>query len=495
MILSVDNVSKSFGARVLFRDARLRVGARDRVALVGPNGAGKTTLLDIIAGRQDADEGAVTFARDAVVGYLEQEAIEMHGRTVLAEALTSAELVTSLEHRLKVITEDMETAEEGEEQERLIEEYGRLHDKFERLGGYTIESDARAVLFGLGFKETDLTRTTEEFSGGWQMRLALAKLLLRQPDVLLLDEPTNHLDLESVMWLEGFLRAYEGAIMLVSHDRAFIDSLADHVAEIDLGQVKVYTGTYSQYLAARELAMEQLKAAYEAQQKDIAHMEAFVERFRYKASKSKQAQDRMKKLEKMERIVLPEARKTVKFRFRQPPRTGDLVIKLEGVSKAYDDNVVYKNLDFALYRGDKVALVGPERRGQVHAAQDARRRARARYRRADARAPRRGRVLRPAPAPGAQPREHGLPGDRSDRAGVDAVRGPLAARRVPVPLGRGREEGQGPVGRGARAGLRSRRCWSSRHRCCASTSRPTTSTSPRPTCSSRRCSATRAPSR
>jgi len=364
VILSVDNVSKSFGARVLFRDARLRVGARDRVALVGPNGAGKTTLLDIIAGRQDADEGAVTFARDAVVGYLEQEAIEMHGRTVLAEALTSAEAVTSLEHRLKVITEDMETAEEGEEQERLVEEYGRLHDKFERLGGYTIESDARAVLFGLGFKETDLTRTTEEFSGGWQMRLALAKLLLRQPDVLLLDEPTNHLDLESVMWLEGFLRAYEGAIMLVSHDRAFIDSLADHVAEIDLGQVKVYTGTYTQYLAARELAMEQLKAAYEAQQKDIVHMEAFVERFRYKASKSKQAQDRMKKLEKMERIVLPEARKTVKFRFRQPPRTGDLVIKLEGVTKAYDDNVVYKNLDFALYRGDKVALVGPNGAGK-----------------------------------------------------------------------------------------------------------------------------------
>ena len=364
VILSVDNVSKSFGARVLFKDARLRVGARDRIALVGPNGAGKTTLLDIIAGRQDADEGVVSTARDAVIGYLEQEAIEMAGRSVLEEALTAAEHVTSLEHRLKVLAEDLEDAEPGEDQERTLEEYGRLHDRYEALGGYTLESDARAVLFGLGFKEPDLERLTDEFSGGWQMRLALAKLLLRQPDVLLLDEPTNHLDLESVTWIEGFLRSYEGAIILVSHDRAFMENLVDHVAEIDQGKVTVYTGSYSAYIAARELAIEQLKAAYEAQQKEIAHMEAFVERFRAKNTKAKQAQDRQKKLDKIERIVLPEARKVVKFRFPQPPRTGELVIKLEGVSKAYDDNVVYQNLDFAMYRGDKVALVGPNGAGK-----------------------------------------------------------------------------------------------------------------------------------
>ena len=364
VILSVDNVTKSFGARVLFKDARLRVGARDRIALVGPNGAGKTTLLDIIAGRQDADDGAVTFARDAVVGYLEQEAIEMAGRTVLQEALSSAENVTSMEHRLKVLQEDLAASEEGEEQERVLAEYGRLHERFEALGGYTLESDARSVLFGLGFKEVDLDRDTDEFSGGWQMRLALAKLLLRQPDILLLDEPTNHLDLESVTWLEGFLRGYDGAIVLVSHDRAFMENLADHVAEIDLGQIKLYTGTYSAYIAARELAMEQLHAAFEAQQKEIAHMEAFIERFRYKNTKAKQAQDRMKKLEKMERIVLPEGPKHVNFRFPQPPRTGEVVIKLEGVSKAYGENVVYEGLDFVLYRGDKVALVGPNGAGK-----------------------------------------------------------------------------------------------------------------------------------
>ncbi len=364
MILSVDNVSKSFGARVLFKDARLRVGARDRIALVGPNGAGKTTPPDINPGPQNPDEGVSPPPRRVGHGPPEQEAIEMAGRSVLAEALTAAEHVTSLEHRLTVLAEDLEAAEPGEDQERTLEEYGRLHERFEALGGYTIESDARAVLFGLGFKEPDLERLTDEFSGGWQMRLALAKLLLRQPDVLLLDEPTNHLDLESVTWIEGFLRSYEGAIILVSHDRAFMENLVDHVAEIDQGKVTAYTGTYSEYIAARELALEQLQAAYDAQQKEIAHMEAFVERFRYKNTKSKQAQDRVKKLEKIERIVLPEARKVVRFRFPQPPRTGELVIKLEDVSKSYDDNVVYQGLDFALYRGDKVALVGPNGAGK-----------------------------------------------------------------------------------------------------------------------------------
>ena len=364
MILQVDNLTKSFGARDLFRDARLRVGSRDRVALVGPNGAGKTTLLDIIAGRQDPDSGTVVFARDAVVGYLEQEAIEMAGRTVIAEALTAAEHVSSLEHKITVLTEDLEASEPGEDQDRILAEYGRLQERFEALGGYTIESDARSVLFGLGFKEADLTRLTDEFSGGWQMRLALAKLLLRQPDVLLLDEPTNHLDLESVQWLESFLRAYEGAIILVSHDREFMEMLVDHVAEIDLAKVTSYSGSYSAYLAARELAMEQLQAAYDAQQKEIAQMEAFIERFRAKSTKAKQAQDRQKKLDKIERIVIPDAPKVVKFRFPQPPRTGDMVITLEGVSKAYGDNVVYQGLDFALYRGDKVALVGPNGAGK-----------------------------------------------------------------------------------------------------------------------------------
>jgi ATP-binding cassette subfamily F protein 3 len=364
VIISLDKVTKTFGDRVLFSEASLRVNARGRMALVGPNGAGKTTLLEIIDGEQEPDSGTVTLAKDAVVGYLRQEAIEMGGRTVLAEALTSAEHVTSLEHRLTVLEEDLASTEPGEEQERLLAEYGRLRDRFESLGGYTIEAEARAVLSGLGFKEADFTRDASEFSGGWLMRLALAKLLLQQPDVLLLDEPTNHLDLESVTWLEGFLRSYDGAVILVSHDRAFMQGIVDRVAEIDQLRVKTYTGTYEEYMKARELALAQLQAAHDAQEREIAHMQKFIDRFRYKDTKAKQVQDRVKKLEKIERIVMPEQRKAVRFRFPQPQRTGDLVIGLRGVRKAYGGLVVYDDLDFSIYRGDKIALVGPNGAGK-----------------------------------------------------------------------------------------------------------------------------------
>ncbi len=367
MILSVENVTKSFGARVLFSGASLRVGARDRVALIGPNGAGKTTLLEIISGRQDADEGSVVFARDAVVGYLEQEAIEMSGRTVLTEALTSAEHVTSLEHRLRLLEEEVAGAEpDSEEQQRLLAEYGRLQERFEHLGGYTLEAEARAVLGGLGFAEKDLVRDTSEFSGGWLMRLALAKLLLTRPDVLLLDEPTNHLDLESVTWLEGFLRGYDGAILMISHDRAFINGLVNRVAEIENRQVTIYAGDYDSYERQRELALEQRRKQREAQLKEIAHMQVFVDRFRYKNTKAVAAQDRIRRIEKIkaELVEVPEERKTVRFRFPQPERTGDVVISLEGVSKSYGDLVVYDGLDLTLYRGDKVALVGPNGAGK-----------------------------------------------------------------------------------------------------------------------------------
>jgi ATP-binding cassette subfamily F protein 3 len=365
VIVSVDNLTKTFGERILFRDACLRVGVRDRVALVGPNGAGKTTLLDIIAGKQDADGGGVSFAKDAVVGYLEQEAIEMGGRSVLAEALTAAAHVTSMQHRLHLLEEELSSADEVDH-ERLLAEYGKLQERFESLGGYTVESEARAVLGGLGFKETDLTRDADEFSGGWQMRLALAKLLLKRPDVLLLDEPTNHLDLESVTWLEGFLRAYEGAIIIVSHDRAFMDSLVDRVAEIDQKQLTVYVGNYDAYVVARELSLEQMQVKHDAQLKEIQHMQVFVDRFRYKNTKAKQAQDRMRRIEKIkaEMVEIPEARKTVRFRFPQPPRTGELVISLEDIHQSYGTISVYQGLDFALYRGDKVALVGPNGAGK-----------------------------------------------------------------------------------------------------------------------------------
>ncbi len=332
MILSVDSLTKSFGERILFQDVSLRVGARDRVALVGANGAGKTTLLEIIAGRDSADTGGVSFAKDAVVGYLEQEAIEMAGRTVLEEALTAAEHVTSLEHRLRVLEDEIALSAE-DEHDRLLAEYGRLQSRFESLGGYTVEAEARAVLGGLGFREKDLTRDAGEFSGGWLMRLALAKLLLRRPDVLLLDEPTNHLDLESVNWLESFLRTYEGAIVIVSHDRAFMDGLVDRVAEIENKRLTQYPGNYTAYEKAREIRLEQLKTQREAQEKEIAHMQVFVDRFRYKNTKAKAAQDRMRRIEKIkaELVEIPEARKQVRFRFPQPERVALGV--LDGVAQ------------------------------------------------------------------------------------------------------------------------------------------------------------------
>ncbi|MDR0514700.1 MAG: ATP-binding cassette domain-containing protein [Coriobacteriaceae bacterium] len=360
LILQLEHIRKSFGARVLFADVTLRLEEYDRLALVGPNGAGKTTLLNIVAGQDDADEGRVIFAKGAQVGYLEQEAIEMEELPVFEEVMSSQAEVLEAEQHLR----HLEASLGVRPSEAQLAAAGRARDRYEGLGGYVLESKVRSVLFGLGFKEADLSRLTTEFSGGWQMRIALAKLLIKNPEVLLLDEPTNHLDLESVTWLEGFLRSYQGTIILVSHDRAFMDNMVDHVAEIDNGQVKLYRGNYSAYLGAREAHLVQLRAQAASQAAERAHLEAFIERFRFKASKAKQVQDRVKKLEKMERIVLPEERKTVRFTFKQPPRTGENVVSIEGVSKSYGALEVYRGLDLNLYRGEKVALVGPNGAGK-----------------------------------------------------------------------------------------------------------------------------------
>lgn len=365
MLLTLESVSKSFGERVLFQNVNLRIGARDRVALVGPNGAGKTTLLEIIMNQQDPDDGQVQFAKDVVVGYLEQEAIEMAGCSLLDEVLKASSHIVDLEHRLSVLEHEIADSHEGN-QEELLSEYARLRDRYEHLGGYSLEAQAKAVLGGLGFKLNDLTKPVEEFSGGWQMRISLAKLLLRQPDILLLDEPTNHLDLASVTWLEGFLRTYEGAIFMVSHDRAFMDGLVTKVVELANKTLDLYVGNYSQFLAQRELHHAQLEEKRAAQLKEIAHMQVFVDRFRYKNTKARAAQERIRKIEKIksELVEVPPKAGKVHFRFPQPERTGDKVIALEGVRKAYGTNVVYEHLDFAMYRGDKIALVGPNGAGK-----------------------------------------------------------------------------------------------------------------------------------
>lgn len=363
MIITVDHITKTIGERVLFADAFLRIGARDRVALVGANGTGKTTLMEIIAGDQEPDSGQIIAAKDVTIGFLRQEAIEMKGRSVLEEVLAEASGIRGLEHRIRLLEEELESAS-TEETETLLAEYGRLQERFEHLGGYTVEAEARAVLTGLGFKERDLLRDVAELSGGWLMRVALAKLLLVEPDVLLLDEPTNHLDLESVTWLEGFLKNYEGAVLLVSHDRSFMDTLVTRVAEMAQRKLTVYHGTYSEYEQAREGDLERLVEAKKQQDRYVAQQQQFIERFRYKNTKAKAVQSRVKALEKVERIEIPEARKEVHFKFPQPERTGNEVIRLDGVAKAYGENVVYRDLSVALYRGDKVALVGPNGAGK-----------------------------------------------------------------------------------------------------------------------------------
>lgn len=360
MIMQVEHLTKSFGGRTLFSDACFRLEAHDRLALVGPNGAGKTTMLKVITGHEDADSGNVVFAKGAVVGYLEQEAIEMEDRSIFDEVISSQQEILEAEQRLHELEASLN---ENSTPEKLAA-CGRARERYEALGGYRLESQVRSVLFGLGFKEDDMARHTGDFSGGWQMRIALAKLLIRKPDLLLLDEPTNHLDLESVKWLEGFLRGYDGAVVVVSHDRAFMDNMVDRVAEIDAGRLELYKGNYSAYLKQRDERIERLRQQAERQAEEIAHMEAFIEKFRYKPTKAKQVQDRVKKLEKIERIVVPQEKKTVHFNFVQPPRTGDMVVRCNGVVKHFGEKHVYDGLDLSLYRGEKVALVGPNGAGK-----------------------------------------------------------------------------------------------------------------------------------
>ncbi len=362
MILQTEHISKSYGGRQLFHDVTFKLEEFDRLALVGPNGAGKTTLLNIIAGKDDPDEGRILTAKGARVGYLEQEAIEMPDRPIFEEVMSSQVEVLEAEQRLYKLEQELGS----DPTEAQLSAVGRARDAYEHMGGYSLEAKVRGVLFGLGFKEADLRRSTNNFSGGWQMRIALSKLLIRNPEILLLDEPTNHLDLESVKWLEGFLRGYEGTVIVVSHDRAFMDNMVDRVAEIDNGEVILYKGNYTAYLRQRQERLELLRAQKAKQDEELAHLEAFVEKFRYKATKAKQAQDRQKRIDKImeNRIVIPEEKKTVHFNFQQPPRTGDMVVKGTDIVKRFGDKTVYDGLDFTLYRGDKVALVGPNGAGK-----------------------------------------------------------------------------------------------------------------------------------
>jgi ATP-binding cassette subfamily F protein 3 len=365
-MITVSRLFKSFGPRDLFRGVDLQIGARDRIALVGPNGAGKTTLVEMIAGEQEPDSGDVRIAGDVVIGYLRQETDALRGRTLLEEVLSAGEETNHVAHRMSILEHEMGDVPPGEERDALLAEYGRLQDRFSHLGGYTLEAEAKTILAGLGFKEDDFERATDALSGGWLMRVALAKLLLSAPDLLILDEPTNHLDVESVDWLERFLATYDGAVLLISHDRDFINGVVLKVVEIDAAKLVSYTGDYESFVRQREAAALQAAAAAKNQARQRAATEEFIERFRYKATKAKQVQSRVKALERMEQVDGPRKRaRKMNLAFPVPPRAGRVVVELQGVRFGYGSQLVYDGLDLVVERDQKIALVGPNGAGKT----------------------------------------------------------------------------------------------------------------------------------
>ena len=365
-MITIAGLRREFGSRRLFEGADLRVGARDRIAIVGPNGSGKTTLFEMIAGLQDSDSGRIDIVKGAVLGYLPQETDALRGRSVLEEVVAAGAAMDHAGHRLAVLEAELEDTPDGDERRRLLEDYARLHERFDTLGGWSLETQAKQILAGLGFGDEDVARPTDSFSGGWLMRVALAKLLLASPDALLLDEPTNHLDLSSVVWLEQFLRAYEGAVMLVSHDRDFMNGIVTRVAEIERGKLVSYTGDYASFVEQRELRARQAEAAAKGIARKRAQTEVFINRFRYKKTKARQVQSRIKMLDRMEAAPdSPVAARTMKIGFPPAPRSGRVVVELRDVAFSYGDHVVYRGLNIDVERGQKVALVGPNGAGKT----------------------------------------------------------------------------------------------------------------------------------
>ena len=363
-MITVSGLSKSHGQRTLFRDVTFRLLPGRRIALVGGNGVGKTTLMEIVVGLQDADSGDIHRPKDLRVGYLPQELDESRSGTVLDEVLAGADHIRSLGDELESLLHAVANTE-GAEHDRVLARYGEAQSRFEQLGGYSLEADARRILAGLGFGDIDADRPFAELSGGWQMRAALARLMLARPDVLVLDEPTNHLDTDSIAWLEAQLASYEGAILFVSHDRDFIDAVAERVVEIAGGVANEYVGGFAEFVVQREERLAAASAAAARQQREIDRVERFVERFRYKATKARQVQSRIKTLEKPDRLSVPDHRQIVaKFAFPEPRRSSRVVVELDNIAVGYDDSPVLRGVNLVVERGDKIALVGPNGAGK-----------------------------------------------------------------------------------------------------------------------------------
>lgn len=366
-MIHLTSVTKQYGSKVLYANASLQLNTGDKVGLVGPNGAGKTTIFRVIMKEESLDSGTVSIPEHAVIGYFSQDVGDMHGRSVIQEVKTGAGRVSGLAHELDTIEKKLQDSAENpisdEAMEKLLEKYGEIQLEFEQRGGYDLHSRAQEILTGLGFPPKDHDRAVESYSGGWKMRIALAKILLLNPQVLLMDEPTNHLDLESIVWLEEWLRSYKGALLMTSHDREFMNRIVSKIVEVANKTITSYTGNYDFYVKEREIRREQLQAEFKKQQDMLAKEEEFIARFAARASHAAQVQSRVKKLEKIERVEIQAEEKVMQFDFPPPPRSGNDVVKFVDLAKVYEletgeKRPVFSGVSGVVRRLDKIAVVG-----------------------------------------------------------------------------------------------------------------------------------------
>src|SRR5437763_8839706 len=364
-MISFSNINKQYGKQLIFVEASFQLNPGEKVGLVGPNGSGKTTLFRMVVGEEDPDEGTVSVPKKLTIGYFRQDVEEMQGRSVLDEAIAGSGRAGDLHHELEALQRAMSDPQRANDMDRILERFGEVQEEYEHLGGYALEAQSREVLHGLGFKDDQIDGDVGALSGGWKMRVALARVLLGRPDVLLMDEPTNHLDIESLIWLEDFLKSFPGALLMTSHDREFMNRIVSKIAEIDGGEIIVYSGDYDFYERERTIRESNQQAAFARQQAMLAKEQRFIERFKTHAAKAAQVQSRIKALDKIDKIELPKTRRVVKFEFRVPPRSGDQVAVIEDIHKAYGKRVIYQGFNLTIRRGERWAAMGRNGAGKT----------------------------------------------------------------------------------------------------------------------------------
>jgi ATPase subunit of ABC transporter with duplicated ATPase domains len=364
-MIAFSNINKQYGKQLIFVDACFQLNPGEKVGLVGPNGSGKTTLFRMVVGEEDPDEGEISIPKRLTIGYFRQDVEQMRGRSTLDEAIAGSGRVGDLHHELESLHRALEDPAQADRMDQVLERFGHVQEEYEHLGGYALEAQAREVLHGLGFRDDQIDGNVGDLSGGWKMRVALARVLLGHPEVLLMDEPTNHLDIESIIWLEQFLKSYSGALLMTSHDRDFMNRVVSKIAEIDSGEIVVYSGNYDFYERERAIRASNQQAAFARQQAMFAKEQRFIERFKTHAAKAAQVQSRIKALDKIEKIELPKQRGVMKFEFRTPPRSGDQVVVIEDLYKAYGARVIYAGFNLTVRRGERWAVMGRNGAGKT----------------------------------------------------------------------------------------------------------------------------------